>query len=126
MTKASVSPEAEQQFRLRRSKARSLLIALASDARTFNDQTLRARSLARIADTRSSVYSRDEAGFDVEGIFRELARQDYDRAVEVARGFAGEGPRAMATIAIARSVLEEKKPPKKTAVGIWEGGVPRN
>jgi hypothetical protein len=47
--------------------------------------------------------------FDVEGIFRALASQDYDRSVELARGFQGEGPRAVATIAIARSVLEQKK-----------------
>jgi hypothetical protein len=35
----------------RRAQARSLLISLASDASSFRDQTLRARSLARIADT---------------------------------------------------------------------------
>jgi len=60
----------------------------------------------------SSVYSTDVDDFDVEGIFRDLATQDYDRAVELARGFQGEGPRAVATIAIARSVLEEKKTAK--------------
>ena len=48
--------------------------------------------------------------FDLEGIFRELANQDYDRAVELARGFEAEGPRAVATIAIARAILEPKKP----------------
>jgi hypothetical protein len=56
----------------------------------------------------SSVYSNDVPDFDVEGIFRELAKRDYDRAVELARGFQGEGPRAVATIAIARAVLEPK------------------
>lgn len=56
----------------------------------------------------SSVYSNDVPDFDVEGIFRELATRDYDRAVELARGFQGEGPRAVATIAIARAVLEPK------------------
>lgn len=58
----------------------------------------------------SSVRSNDVPDFDLEGIFKELANQDYDRAVELARGFQGEGPRAVATIAIARSVLEPKKP----------------
>jgi hypothetical protein len=57
----------------------------------------------------SSVHSSDVPDFDVEGIFRQLAIQDYDRAVELARGFQGEGPRAVATIAIARAVLEKKK-----------------
>lgn len=57
----------------------------------------------------SSVHTNDIPDFDLEGIFRELANQDYERAVELARGFQGEGPRAVATIAIARAVLEPKK-----------------
>lgn len=36
--------------KIQRQQARSLLIALSTDARAFQDQTLRARSLARIAD----------------------------------------------------------------------------
>jgi len=42
--------ETEREYRIKRNQARSLLTALATDARTFNDQVLRARSLARIAD----------------------------------------------------------------------------
>jgi len=57
----------------------------------------------------SSVHTNDIPDFDLEGIFRELADQDYERAVELARGFQAEGPRAVATIAIARGVLEPKK-----------------
>jgi len=57
----------------------------------------------------SSVHTKDVPDFDLEGIFKELALQDYDRAVELARGFQGEGPRAVATIAIARAILEPKK-----------------
>src|ERR1051325_3574627 len=58
----------------------------------------------------SSVHTNDVPEFDLDGIFRDLALQDYDRAVELARGFQAEGPRAVATIAIARAILE---PPKK-------------
>lgn len=57
----------------------------------------------------SSVNRNQISEFDLQGIFRELAQQDYDRAVELARGFEGEGPRAVATIAIARGVLDSKK-----------------
>ena len=57
----------------------------------------------------SSVHTNDIPEFDLEGIFRDLADQDYERAVEMARGFEAEGPRAVATIAIARAVLEPKK-----------------
>jgi len=57
----------------------------------------------------SSVHTNDVAEFDLEGIFRDLANQDYERAVELARGFEAEGPRAVATIAIARAVLQPQK-----------------
>jgi hypothetical protein len=46
--------------------------------------------------------------FDIEEVFGALANDDYERAVELARGFQAEAPRANATIAIARSVLNEK------------------
>ena len=42
--------EAERLFRDRRAQAQSLLVQLATDAGTFNDQRLRARTQARIAD----------------------------------------------------------------------------
>ena len=73
-------------------------------------------SLRFQSKNQSSTTSHDVAEFDVEGIFRELATQDYDRAVELARGFQAEGPRAVATIAIARAVLEPKKPAPRSAV----------
>jgi hypothetical protein len=57
----------------------------------------------------SAAYSNDVPDFDVAGIFSALAADDYDRAVQLARGFQGAAPRATATIAIARSVLKEKK-----------------
>jgi hypothetical protein len=57
----------------------------------------------------SSVHTSDVADFDLKGIFGDLAVKDYDRAVELARGFQAEGPRAVATIAIARAILEPKK-----------------
>src|SRR5689334_5529695 len=48
--KSAALTEEELAQRERRAKARALLVALSSDARTFHDETLRARSLARIAD----------------------------------------------------------------------------
>ena len=54
--------------------------------------------------------------FDIKGIFAEVASKDYDRAVQLASGFQGEAPRANATIAICRFVLNEKTaiPPPAT------------
>ncbi|HEX7335526.1 MAG TPA: hypothetical protein VF290_28790 [Pyrinomonadaceae bacterium] len=56
-----------------------------------------------------SIRTDGVSEFNLDGIFRDLATRDYDRAVELARGFQGEGPRAVATIAIARAILEPKK-----------------
>ena len=57
----------------------------------------------------SWVSSEPVPDFDLEGIFRNLADYDYDKTVELARGFTKPAPRAVATLAIARSVLEPKK-----------------
>ena len=48
--KSAAKLEAERLRKERQAEARYLLIALATDARSFRDQALRARSLARIAD----------------------------------------------------------------------------
>lgn len=45
--------------------------------------------------------------FDLTDIFAKLAREDLQRAIELAHGFDGESPRAVATLAVARSVLDK-------------------
>ncbi|MDT4897820.1 MAG: hypothetical protein QOH25_2897 [Acidobacteriota bacterium] len=47
--------------------------------------------------------------FDLNGIFGLLARDDLFRAVELAKSFTGEAPRANATLAIIRAVLDTKR-----------------
>lgn len=59
----------------------------------------------------SSASDMPEPDFDIKGIFGLLAQDNYDRAVDLARGFQGEAPRAAAVIAIAWSVLNEKRAP---------------
>lgn len=56
-----------------------------------------------------SINKMDVPDFDVAGIFGKLADEDFDKSIELARGFERQAPRANATIAIARSVLAEKK-----------------
>jgi hypothetical protein len=46
--------------------------------------------------------------FDVDGIFARLTDYDHDKAIELAQGFTRDVPRAVATIAIARTTLSEK------------------
>ena len=57
----------------------------------------------------NSVYQNSAPEFDVAPIFEKLAGDNYERAVDLAGGFEREAPRAIATIAIAKAVLEEKK-----------------
>lgn len=63
-------------------------------------------SLGRGGGTTTSNFTVES--FDLEGIFGLLAKEDIYRAVELARGFTSDAPRAVATLAIARSVLEKK------------------
>ena len=51
--------------------------------------------------------------FDLNDIFGKLAREDLQRAADLARTFDGEAPRSFATLAVARTVLndrEERRP----------------
>jgi len=57
----------------------------------------------------SSIHSTSAGEFDVSGVFSEMAKDDYNRTVEMARLFEREAPRASAVIAIARSVMDDKK-----------------
>ena len=54
------------------------------------------------------VSTNDVESFDLAGIFDTLAGEDLNRAVELARSFAGESPRAVATLAVTRAVLGQK------------------
>jgi hypothetical protein len=47
--------------------------------------------------------------FDLDKIFSSLAKEDLYRSIELARGFTADTPRAIATLAVARAVLETKK-----------------
>ncbi len=80
----------------------------ANSAPTFSgeDGVLR---ISLITKGMASIRSSSARDFDVAPVFTELANDDYNRTVELARLFEREAPRANATIAIAKSVLEEKK-----------------
>jgi hypothetical protein len=54
------------------------------------------------------VSSNTAQSFDLTDIFTKLAREELQRAADLARGFEGEAPRAFATLAVARSVLDNK------------------
>ena len=85
----------------------ALKAANASEGFTGEDSTvtaaLRARNMVMVSNA-----SAEE--FDLLGLFRALTKDDFNRSVEAARGFTGEAPRAVATLAIARAVLEKPGP----------------
>jgi hypothetical protein len=80
----------------------------ANSAPTFSgeDGVLRVSLLTK---GMASIRTASAREFDVAPVFIDLASEDYARTVELARLFEKEAPRASATIAIARAVLEEKK-----------------
>jgi hypothetical protein len=80
--------------------------ANSAESFTGEDGVLR---ISLLTANMSSVRSSSVQDFDVAGIFTALAKEDYGRSVELARGFEREAPRASAVIAIARSVLSEKQ-----------------
>jgi hypothetical protein len=57
----------------------------------------------------ASLRNKYVEDFDLKGIFSYLALEHYERAVELAKEFRAEGPRAIATIAIAEAILDPKK-----------------
>jgi hypothetical protein len=62
----------------------------------------------------NSLRTNSSEDFDVTGIFDKLANEDAERAVELARGFQIDAPRASAVIAIARAMLRPKEESPKS------------
>lgn len=80
--------------------------ANAADAFTGEDS----RIFSRIQTKEMTVINQSTAeDFDLLGLFRVLARADLLRAVQLTKSFTGYVPRAVATLAIAQSVLEKRK-----------------
>ncbi len=80
--------------------------ANAADAFTGEDTRIFSRLQTRNMTVINTSTAED---FDLEGLFRHLAGADLLRAVQVTKSFTSYAPRAVATLAIARSVLEKRK-----------------
>jgi hypothetical protein len=77
-----------------------------AEAYTGEDSRITSRLQTKFMVVMSSGSGED---FDLLAVFRHLARADLLRAIQLAKTFTGEAPRAVATLAIARSVLEKRK-----------------
>ena len=79
-----------------------------ADAFTGEDSRISSRLQTKMMVVMNQASAPD---FDLLALFRHLSRADLLRAVQLAKTFTGEAPRAVATLAIARSVLEKRKDP---------------
>jgi hypothetical protein len=74
-----------------------------------------AQLVSRFATQGSATTTNfDVESFDVNGIFGLLARDDLYRAVELAKNFTTDAPRATATLAIIRAILAQKRVESRT------------
>lgn len=84
------------------------VVKSANSADAFTGEDSRISSSLRTQMMIVLNYSNAE-DFDLLAVFRHVARADLLRAVQLAKTFTGEAPRAVATLAIAQSVLEKRK-----------------
>jgi hypothetical protein len=56
----------------------------------------------------TSLHSSTVDDFNLPGVFRLLSQENATQAIEIARSFEGEAPRATALIAVGRTLLSEK------------------
>ena len=96
---------------LDRTRAWEMMLEVAkasNSAEGFNGEDGRLTMQLRtknMASMRSSTI--DE--FNLPGVFRVLAQENANQAIEIARSFENEAPRATALIAVARALISEKK-----------------
>jgi tetratricopeptide (TPR) repeat protein len=79
--------------------------ANSAEAYTGEDSRISSRLQTKFMVVMNNSTAED---FDLLAVFRHLARADLLRAIQLAKTFTGEAPRAVATLAIARSVLEKR------------------
>lgn len=65
--------------------------------------------ISLVTKNNASTRSSSNGEFNIDPLFTELANDDFEKSIELARLFEREAPRAAATIAIAKTVLEVKK-----------------
>jgi hypothetical protein len=90
--------------RVRAWEVLSEVVKAANSADTFTgeDSQISSRLQTRFMVMMNNSTAED---FDLLAVFRHLARADLLRAIQLAKTFTGEAPRAVATLAIARTVL---------------------
>jgi hypothetical protein len=96
---------------LDRTRAWEMMLEVAkasNSAEGFNGEDGRLTMQLRTKNM-ASMHSSTVDEFNLPGVFRALARENPTQAIEIARSFENEAPRATALIAVARGLLSEKK-----------------
>lgn len=104
---------ANQFLAIEHSRAWEILnktVKFANSAEDFTGDDIRTPSGGMIATKNGARFVRlPESDFNFSQVLRNLALDDLVRSIELAKGFKNDGPRAYATLAIARAVLEEPR-----------------
>jgi hypothetical protein len=82
-----------------------------AEAYTGEDSRISSRLQTKMMVVMTNSTAED---FDLLAVFRHLARADLLRAIQLAKTFTAEAPRAVATLAIARTVLEPRSTRTRT------------
>ena len=83
-------------------------LKFANSAEDFTGDDIRMPSGGMIATRNGTRFIRlPESDFNFSRVLRNLALDDLFRSIELAKGFKYDGPRAYATLAIAKAVLEK-------------------
>jgi hypothetical protein len=107
---------ATRMYEIERSRALEILaeaVRAANSSTGFTGED--AQIVHRFATPRGNTTANFSVdSFDLNGIFGLLARDDLFHAIELAKSFTGEAPRATATLAIVRALLEQKRRESRT------------
>jgi hypothetical protein len=101
---------ATQLFELDRARTWEVMLDVVKAANAAKEYTGEDGRLSSLFHTRNMTMSSSHGAqsFDLTDIFTKLAREELQRAADLARTFEGESPRSFATLAVARSVLDNK------------------
>jgi hypothetical protein len=101
---------ATQLFELDRARTWEVMLDVVKAANAAKEYTGEDGRLSSLFHTKNMTMSSSNSAqsFDLTDIFTKLAREELQRAADLARTFEGESPRSFATLAVARSVLDNK------------------
>jgi hypothetical protein len=98
---------ATQMIQLDRARTWEVMLEVIKASNAAKEFTGEDARIGARLQTRNGAHSTSTSvqSFDLNDIFAKLAAEDLSRAVELAKAFDGESPRAVATLAVARYVL---------------------